>query len=340
MGDVTGSENPTGDFAHFREILMKRRQEILDNQKPLSDSMVDTNTRQGDLADQANGNNEVHIHLRLKQTDGRKVIVLLSDGRLDRPGDINPGESVKSTLGSLSLPVHTVALADAPPKDASIRKVLTAGAAVAHQPFSLRVEVGCSPDLSCAKIPVVARELREQGTPTTLATGTADASSGSATLELNVTVERAGKRLGRRVTEIALVFKKVPMPYFQQIEGSDVGANALVIRVQPDEGVTLKFGSKVPGSMMEVREVSMDFLYGEEFTESSPEAYEPLILDVLLGDLTLFPRNAEVEASWRVIDPLERFWAGHPPELYRAGEWGPKKSDEMLAVDGRTWRRP
>jgi glucose-6-phosphate 1-dehydrogenase len=91
---------------------------------------------------------------------------------------------------------------------------------------------------------------------------------------------------------------------------------------------------------MEVRDVSMDFLYGEAFTESSPEAYERLILDVLLGDATLFPRNAEVEASWKVIDPLEEFWATHPPTTYRAGEWGPKEADEMLAHDGRAWRRP
>jgi glucose-6-phosphate 1-dehydrogenase len=110
--------------------------------------------------------------------------------------------------------------------------------------------------------------------------------------------------------------------------------------VQPDEGVTLKFGSKVPGSAMEVRDVSMDFLYGESFTESSPEAYERLIRDVLLGDATLFPSNAEVEASWKVIDPLEEFWAGREPFLYRAGEWGPKEAEEMLARDGRMWRRP
>jgi glucose-6-phosphate 1-dehydrogenase len=84
----------------------------------------------------------------------------------------------------------------------------------------------------------------------------------------------------------------------------------------------------------------MDFLYGESFTESSPEAYERLILDVLLGDQTLFPRNEEVDASWRVIDPLEEFWAGSTPEKYRAGEWGPKASDEMLARDDRVWRRP
>jgi glucose-6-phosphate 1-dehydrogenase len=110
--------------------------------------------------------------------------------------------------------------------------------------------------------------------------------------------------------------------------------------VQPDEGVTLKFGSKVPGSVMEVRDVSMDFLYGEQFTEASPEAYERLLLDVLLGDATLFPRNAEVEASWSVIDPLEEFWTGTTPQPYRAGEWGPRAADEMLAAEGRRWRRP
>ncbi|WAX57222.1 glucose-6-phosphate dehydrogenase [Jatrophihabitans cynanchi] len=151
---------------------------------------------------------------------------------------------------------------------------------------------------------------------------------------------RTGKRLPRRVTEIAVLFKRAPHLPFSHTDTEELGHNQLVIRVQPDEGVTLKFGSKVPGSMMEVRDVSMDFLYGEAFTESSPEAYERLILDVLIGDSTLFPRNAEVEASWRVIDPLEQFWATHPPQPYRAGEWGPKAADEMLARDGRTWRRP
>jgi glucose-6-phosphate 1-dehydrogenase len=151
---------------------------------------------------------------------------------------------------------------------------------------------------------------------------------------------RTGKRLPRRVTEIAVLFKKAPHLPFSHTDTEELGHNQLVIRVQPDEGVTLKFGSKVPGSMMEVRDVSMDFLYGEAFTEASPEAYERLILDVLLGDATLFPRNEEVEASWRVIDPLEAFWAGQQPELYRAGEWGPKAADEMLERDGRAWRRP
>ena len=151
---------------------------------------------------------------------------------------------------------------------------------------------------------------------------------------------RTGKRLPRRVTEIAVLFKKAPHLPFSHTDTEELGHNQLVIRVQPDEGVTLKFGSKVPGSMMEVRDVAMDFLYGEAFTESSPEAYERLILDVMLGDATLFPRNEEVESSWRVIDPLEAFWAGQEPEPYRAGEWGPKAADEMLAGDGRSWRRP
>jgi glucose-6-phosphate 1-dehydrogenase len=151
---------------------------------------------------------------------------------------------------------------------------------------------------------------------------------------------RTGKRLPRRVTEIALVFKRAPHLPFSHTDTEELGNNQLVVRVQPDEGVTLKFGSKVPGSVMEVRDVSMDFLYGEQFTESSPEAYERLLLDVLLGDATLFPRNAEVEASWAAIDPLEEFWAGSTPHPYRAGEWGPRAADEMLAAEGRRWRRP
>jgi glucose-6-phosphate 1-dehydrogenase len=156
---------------------------------------------------------------------------------------------------------------------------------------------------------------------------------------------RTGKRLPRRVTEIAILFHKAPILPFAKTDTQELGSNQLVVRVQPDEGMTLRFGSKVPGTQMEVRDVAMDFLYGEAFTESSPEAYERLLLDVLLGDASLFPHNQEVEDSWRVIDPIEDYWAeqndkGGEPELYRAGEWGPKAADEMLARDGRTWRRP
>ncbi len=152
---------------------------------------------------------------------------------------------------------------------------------------------------------------------------------------------RTGKRLGRRVTEIAVVFKRAPQYLFAESQTSALGQNALVIRVQPDEGVTIRFGSKVPGAGMQVRDVTMDFGYGHAFTEASPEAYERLILDVLLGDPPLFPRHEEVELSWKILDPIEEFWATQgQPEQYRPGTWGPASADDLMARDGRTWRRP
>jgi glucose-6-phosphate 1-dehydrogenase len=150
---------------------------------------------------------------------------------------------------------------------------------------------------------------------------------------------RAGKRMPRRVTEIAVIFQRAPHLPFDPADVRSLGQNQLVIRVQPDEGLALKFGSKVPGTAMELRDIAMDFQYGEAFTDSSPEAYERLILDVLIGDRTLFPDAPEVEASWRVVDPMEEAWAGTTPEQYRAGEWGPRGADELLAHDGRQWRR-
>ena len=152
---------------------------------------------------------------------------------------------------------------------------------------------------------------------------------------------RTGKRLGRRVTEIAVVFKRAPHLPFDSSSTEELGQNALVIRVQPDEGITLRFGSKVPGNIMEVRDVTMDFGYGHAFTESSPEAYERLILDVLLGEPSLFPVNEEVELSWEILDPILDHWAAHgTPEPYPPGSWGPPSADELLARDGRNWRRP
>ena len=152
---------------------------------------------------------------------------------------------------------------------------------------------------------------------------------------------RAGKRLGRRVTEVAVVFKRAPHLPFHDTSTEELTQNALVIRVQPDEGVTMRFGSKVPGTAMEIRDVSMDFAYGGSFTESSPEAYERLILDVLLGEEPLFPRHEEVELSWKILDPVIAHWARKgKPEAYDSGTWGPASADKMLARDGRTWRRP
>jgi len=152
---------------------------------------------------------------------------------------------------------------------------------------------------------------------------------------------RTGKRLGRRVTEIAVVFKRAPHLPFDDTATEELGQNALVFRVQPDEGVTMRFGSKVPGNTMEVRDVSMDFSYGHSFTESSPEAYERLILDVLLGEPSLFPMNDEVELSWQILDPVLKSWhANGKPEPYAAGTWGPESATKMLARTGRHWRRP
>ncbi|MEV7436927.1 glucose-6-phosphate dehydrogenase [Streptomyces griseoviridis] len=152
---------------------------------------------------------------------------------------------------------------------------------------------------------------------------------------------RTGKRLGRRVTEIAVVFQRAPHSPFDAAATEELGENAIVFRVQPDEGMTVRFGSKVPGTSTEIRDVSMDFAYGESFTESSPEAYERLILDVLLGDANLFPRVEEVEESWKILDPIEEYWARNgTPAQYPSGTWGPKEADEMLARDGRSWRRP
>ena len=153
---------------------------------------------------------------------------------------------------------------------------------------------------------------------------------------------RTGKRLARRVTEVALGFKKAPHLPFTSTDTEALGANSLVMRIQPDEGITLRFGAKVPGTQMEIREVNMDFAYGGSFTESSPEAYERLILDVLLGDPPLFPQHEEVELSWQILDPVLNFWAEQAtqPESYHPGSWGPPSADDMLARDGFTWRRP
>jgi glucose-6-phosphate 1-dehydrogenase len=152
---------------------------------------------------------------------------------------------------------------------------------------------------------------------------------------------RTGKRLGKRVTEIAVVFKRAPHLPFAKTATDELGQNAIVIRVQPDEGITMRFGCKVPGTAMEVRDVTMDFGYGSAFTESSPEAYERLILDVLLGDPPLFPRHEEVELAWQILDPVEAFWARRGrPDPYPAGGWGPASADDMMRRDGRAWRKP
>ena len=152
---------------------------------------------------------------------------------------------------------------------------------------------------------------------------------------------RAGKRLPKRATEIAIQFKDVPHRLFRDSH-SDPDPNLLAIRIQPDEGIMLRFGAKVPGLGIDVRSVTMDFTYGSAFTVDSPDAYETLILDALLGDASLFTRADEVEGAWARVTPIIDTWAEMgPPDFpnYEAGTWGPEEADELLAREGRRWRR-
>jgi glucose-6-phosphate 1-dehydrogenase len=152
---------------------------------------------------------------------------------------------------------------------------------------------------------------------------------------------RTGKRLPKRATEIAIQFKEVPHRLFRE-SGSDPDPNLLAIRIQPDEGIMLRFGAKVPGLGIDVRSVTMDFTYGSAFTVDSPDAYETLILDALLGDASLFTRADEVEGAWARVTPIVETWMEDaPPDFpnYEAGSWGPERGDELLAREGRKWRR-
>jgi len=153
---------------------------------------------------------------------------------------------------------------------------------------------------------------------------------------------RSGKRLPKRVTEIALQFRDVPHRLFHGGRDDRLVANTLAMRIQPDEGITLKFDSKVPGPNPRIQPVAMEFRYGTSFGQQPPEAYERLLLDALLGDATLFIRRDEVEASWRYIDRLFEEWSRdgrEPLPEYAAGTWGPSEADALLGRDGRAWRR-
>jgi glucose-6-phosphate 1-dehydrogenase len=150
---------------------------------------------------------------------------------------------------------------------------------------------------------------------------------------------RTGKRLARKVTEIAVQLKPVPHLAFQSKGSVGVQPNQLILTVQPNEGVSLSLGAKIPGATMRIRPVNMEFLYGTSFMSQSPEAYERLILDAMRGDATLFTRNDEVDAQWSIIDPILEAWStGSPPIAeYEAGTPGPTAADELIG-DGRHWR--
>jgi glucose-6-phosphate 1-dehydrogenase len=153
---------------------------------------------------------------------------------------------------------------------------------------------------------------------------------------------RTGKRLPKRVTEVALQFKAVPHLAFPKDAARGLNPNALVMRIQPDEGVTLRFGAKVPGQAFMVRDVLMDFSYGAAFLEEPPDAYERLLLDAMVGDPTLFIRSDEVDTAWGVVQPLLDAWADDSAPLagYASGSWGPRQADTLIERDGRQWRTP
>ena len=153
---------------------------------------------------------------------------------------------------------------------------------------------------------------------------------------------RAGKRLPKRVTEIRVQFKRPPHLTFGRDAMQEVDPNAITLRIQPEEGISLKFGAKVPSAGLRIRSVTMDFQYMTSFLVEAPEAYERLLLDCMIGDPTLFTRADEVEAAWTLIDPIEASWRqGRPPlGMYPAGSWGPPSSAQLLQADGREWHRP
>jgi len=152
---------------------------------------------------------------------------------------------------------------------------------------------------------------------------------------------RSGKRMPKRVTDIAIQFRKAPLQLFKAVQ-QELEPNVLVIRVQPDEGITLRIGAKVPGQVTRIRWVNMDFRYGASFGVASPEAYERLLLDCILGDSTLYARRDMTERGWEIVMPILDSWASSKQEVpkYESGTWGPAEADELIERDGREWRRP
>jgi glucose-6-phosphate 1-dehydrogenase len=152
---------------------------------------------------------------------------------------------------------------------------------------------------------------------------------------------RAGKRLPRRETTIAIQFQRAPHPPFAEIAGDGMRPNVLLIQVGPEEGLSLAIGAKVPGAGMSIRTVHMDFVYGGAFRTSLPEAYERLLVDAMLGDATLFTRADEVDEQWALVDAIVSAWKRDRPSFpnYEAGSWGPRSAAELIERDGRSWRR-
>ncbi|HVS82736.1 MAG TPA: glucose-6-phosphate dehydrogenase, partial [Pyrinomonadaceae bacterium] len=153
---------------------------------------------------------------------------------------------------------------------------------------------------------------------------------------------RTGKRLAARDTEIAIQFKRAPFVLFRNTPVERLSSNRLVLHIQPDEGISLRFGAKIPGPTVSIGAVDMDFDYEDYFGDTPSTGYERLLHDCMVGDATLFQRADQVEAGWSVVAPLQKAWYSQPPRSfpnYKAGSWGPKEADELLALDGREWEQ-
>ncbi|MDE3095186.1 MAG: glucose-6-phosphate dehydrogenase [Chloroflexota bacterium] len=205
----------------------------------------------------------------------------------------------------------------------TVRAQYTAGAVLGEQVPGYRQEPGVAPDSrieTYVALKLTVENWRWAGVPFYL---------------------RVGKRLPKRATEVAITFKTPPLQLFRQMGSEGPTPNLLVLRIQPDEGISLRFGAKVPGTRSDVRPVNMDFRYGTSFGVEPPEAYERLLLDAMLGDSTLFTRWDGVEAAWELLTPVLDAWASgvSPLRFYEAGSWGPDEARTLMERDGREWHR-
>jgi glucose-6-phosphate 1-dehydrogenase len=154
---------------------------------------------------------------------------------------------------------------------------------------------------------------------------------------------RTGKNLPLSASEVRVQFRPTPNVLFAAQCGPKLDANAITLRLQPNEGISLRFNGKIPGTSMQLRPVRMHFSYDSEFGAYTPEAYERLLLEAIAGDATLFIRRDEVETAWRIVDPIREAWSSesvNQDEFYAAGTWGPQAAEELLSKHGHSWRNP
>ena len=250
------------------------------------------------------------------------LLQLLCLTAMEPPVGFN-ADAVRDEKGKLLRAVRPIAPEEV--STAAVRGQYTAGKIADHTVIGYRDEPGVAQDSSTvtyAAIKLAIDNWRWEGVPFYL---------------------RSGKRMAKRVTEIAIQFKRPPMLLFKNSAVEDVTPNVLVMRIQPDEGISLTFEVNPPGPAVGVSPLSLDFSYAESFGNSSPEAYETLLEDCIEGDSTLFTRHDWVESAWSLMDPIVQVWSLSKPKSfpnYEAGSWGPKEADGFMQRDGRRWRRP